>query len=93
MLLLILSHGNPVSANDQDIGSHQYGVCEKAMIGRYTLLNFILICMTAFQQSHRCHGCQQPLQFADFGQVALQIDGTALWIQPQSQIADGNIPR
>ena len=71
MLLLILSNGNPVGANDQNIGRHQHGICKKAMIGRDALLNFVLKCMTAFQQAHRRHGCQQPLQFADLGQVTL----------------------
>src|SRR5262245_7279248 len=45
--------------------------------------------MAALQQSHRCHGAQNPLQLADFGQVTLPVDRASSGIKAQGEVIGG----
>ena len=91
MLDLVFAHGDDVCAEDQNVGGHQNGIGEEAVVGRNALGDFVLVAVRAFEQSHGGVGGERPVELEDLVDVALDPEGRFDGIDAERQKVRGGL--
>ena len=90
VLLLVAADGDEVGIVDENIGGHEDGISEEAVIGGDAVGQFVLVTGATLQQAHGGDGGEQPGQFGDGGDVGLaEEDGLGGVQTAGEEVQDG----
>jgi len=91
VLFLVAADGDEVGIVDENIGGHEDGIGEEAVVGGEAAGQFVLVAGATFEQAHGGDGGEQPGEFGDGGDIGLAEEEGLGGVQAAGEEIQGGV--